>query len=357
MQSLLISGRQLARVVRTAEIKVSSKSGNEGLVRLTRHGNQICTGKSVAVESKLEGFWPVRERQEQPTLVLIPTAKIVGRAPAAVSEAIRESANHVRKSGGHETEYASEITSEMDDDRLIWHHTCSQIHEWKDFWNVRTNNLPETEAESAIVTPTLALNAIVPPLPSGHQSSTESKKVVDLRQLGRRLRRRVEGLDALPKLTRASRRSIQTPTKQPKKGHSILKRVRGPGPSAFGGTRRAGGRWELVGSRSRASGGGMVLLYERMSGRGQGNRDVREIDEATCNETRWTMYTLRCTAGSGTRYDRGASRTRSDTVVDWRAGVLGGTRRAPKNVLGLTALDIRERGQEPPTLALTAVKG
>ncbi|KAJ7209958.1 hypothetical protein B0H12DRAFT_1079754 [Mycena haematopus] len=156
-----------------------------------------------------------------------------------------------------------------------------------------------------------------------------------------------------------------------------LKRARGPGPSAFGGTRRAGGRWELVGSRSRASGGGMVLLYERMSGRGQGNRDVREIDEATCNETRWTMekatiqawaplssstshrsqYTLRCTAGSGTRYDRGASRTRSDTVVDWRAGVLGGTRRAPKNGLGLTALDIRERGQEPPTLALTAVKG
>ncbi|KAJ7209951.1 hypothetical protein B0H12DRAFT_1079748 [Mycena haematopus] len=176
-----------------------------------------------------------------------------------------------------------------------------------------------------------------------------------------------------------------------------LKRARGPGPSAFGGTRRAGGRWELVGSRSRASGGGMVLLYERMSGRGQGNRDVREIDEAACNETRWTMGTgcelrgmvvesappassfsndsslgavefvhfapiavdleMRCWVGDSMRSHAvcGASRTRSDTVVDWRAGVLGGTRRAPKNGLDLPALDMRERGQEPPTLALTAV--
>ncbi|KAJ7226486.1 hypothetical protein B0H12DRAFT_1077783 [Mycena haematopus] len=173
--------------------------------------------------------------------------------------------------------------------------------------------------------------------------------------------------------------------------------ARGPGPSAFGGTRRAGGRWELVGSRSRASGGGMVLLYERMSGRGQGNRDVREIDEAACNETRWTMGTgcelrgmvvesappassfsnnsslgavefvhfapiavdleMRCWVGDSMRSHAvcGASRTRSDTVVDWRAGVLGGTRRAPKNGLDLPALDMRERGQEPPTLALTAV--
>ncbi|KAJ7226481.1 hypothetical protein B0H12DRAFT_1077779 [Mycena haematopus] len=141
----------------------------------------------------------------------------------------------------------------------------------------------------------------------------------------------------------------------------------------------------------------MVLLYERMSGRGQGNRDVREIDEAACNETRWTMGTgcelrgmvvesappassfsnnsslgavefvhfapiavdleMRCWVGDSMRSHAvcGASRTRSDTVVDWRAGVLGGTRRAPKNGLDLPALDMRERGQEPPTLALTAV--